>query len=58
MQCLVVLQNLTRHQALGFADAVDLTEGSHCRMALTGNRLEGLTLLYLVVAGCRCVRTA
>ena len=51
---LIVFQNLSRHQTLGLTDAIGSAEGIHGGVALAGDRLEGLTLLYLVVA--RCLR--
>ena len=47
---LVVFQDLSRHQALGLTDAVGPAKGIHRGVALAGDRLEGLTLLHLVVA--------
>ena len=51
----IVFQNLSRHQTLGLADAVGSAEGIHGGVALAGDRLEGLTLLHLVVARSLCI---
>ena len=48
---LIVLQNLAWAQFHVLADTVQLADGVHRSVALTGNRVERLALLHLVEAG-------
>ena len=45
---LVVLQNLTRHQADVLADVVQTAEGINGGVTFAGHSLKRFTLLYLV----------
>ena len=51
--CLIILQNLSWHQADVLADAVQTAECINCGVALAGNGLKGLTFLHLVEVGLR-----
>lgn len=54
--CLVELQNLTRLQLGTLLQVVQLHDGINCGSAMTGNRVECLTLLYLMEARLLCIR--